>query len=242
MIALENHVAVVTGASQGIGRAIALGLAAKRALLYLIARNSMALHEVAEIASKSSPHVVVHAIDLVTDGAVTEVVKSFSRQLGGLNMLIHCAGAYSRGDLQTASVEEFDKLYRTNVRVPYLLTQSLLPMLKRTKGQIAFINSTQGLKVQAGVGQFAASQHALKAIADSLRDEVNSDGVRVFSVYPGRTATPRMEAIFTMEGREYKPELLLQPEDIAEVVINTLMMPLTAEVTNITIRPLIKSY
>ena len=115
-------------------------------------------------------------------------------------------------------------------------------MIKKRKGQIAFINSTQGLQAKARVGQFAATQHALKAIADSLRDEVNADGVRVFSVYPGRTATPRMEAIFTMERREYKPELLLQPGDIAEVVVNTLMMPLTAEVTNITIRPLIKSY
>jgi NADP-dependent 3-hydroxy acid dehydrogenase YdfG len=115
-------------------------------------------------------------------------------------------------------------------------------MLKKQKGQIAFINSTQGLQAQARVGQFAATQHALKALADSLRDEVNSDGVRVFSVYPGRTATPRMEAIFTREGRAYKPELLLQPEDIAEVVINALMMPLTAEMTNGTIRPRVKSY
>lgn len=242
MITLENHVAVVTGASQGIGRAIALSLAAKRVRLFLVGRNSTMLHEVAELARKSSSMVAVHAIDLVSDGAVIDIAHTVSRQFGDLDVLIHCAGAYSKGDLQAASVEEFDRLYRTNVRVPYLLTQSLLPMLKKRKGQIVFMNSTQGLQAQAGVGQFAATQHALKAIADSLRDEVNSNGVRVFSIYPGRTATPRMEAIFTVEGREYKPELLLQPEDIAEVVINTLMMPLTAEVTNITIRPLIKSY
>lgn len=242
MIVLENHVAVVTGASQGIGRAIALGLAAKKVRLFLVGRNNTALQEVAELARKSSPRVVLHAVDLTTDGAVTDIANNLSRQLGGLDVLIHCAGSYSMGDLQTASVEEFDRLYRANVRVPYLLTQSLLPMLKKKKGQVVFINSTQGLQSRACVGQFAATQHALKAIADSLREEVNSDGVRVFSVYPGRTATPRMEAIFTMERREYKPELLLQPEDIAEVVINALMMPLTAEVTNITMRPLKKSY
>jgi NADP-dependent 3-hydroxy acid dehydrogenase YdfG len=242
MIALENHVAVVTGASQGIGRAIALGLAAKRVRLFLVARNSTALDEVAAIARKSSPLVVVHAIDLVTDGAVRDITNSLGQQLGRLDVLIHCAGAYSMGYLEAASGEEFDRLYRTNVRVPYLLTQSLLPMLKRRKGQIAFVNSSQGIQAQARVGQFAATQHALKAIADSLRDEVNSDGIRVLSVYPGRTATPRMEAIFRMEGREYKPEILLQPEDIAEILINALMMPLTAEVTNITIRPLMKSY
>ena len=242
MIALENHVAVVTGASQGIGRAIALGLAAKKVILFLVGRNSTVLHEVAELARKSSPLVIVHATDLVVDGSITGIVENLSKQLGGLDVLIHCAGAYSRGDLQTASVEEFDRLYRINVRMPYLLTQSLLSMLKRRKGQIAFINSSQGLQAHAQVGQYAATQHALKAIADSLRDEVNSDGVRVLSVYPGRTATPRMKAIFRMEGREYKPKLLLQPEDIAEVVINALMMPLTAEATNITLRPLIKSY
>ncbi|OQW35940.1 MAG: hypothetical protein A4E19_15910 [Nitrospira sp. SG-bin1] len=242
MIVLENHVAVVTGASQGIGRAIALGLAAKRARLFLVGRNRTALHEVAELARKLSPLVVVHATDLVADGAITGIVESLSKQLGGVDVLIHCAGAYSKGDFQTASVDEFDRLYRANVRMPYQLTQSLLSILKKRKGQIAFVNSSQGLQAQAHLGQFAATQHALKAIADSLRDEVNLDGVRVLSVYPGRTATPRMEAIFQMEGREYRPELLLQPEDIAAAVINALMMPITAEVTNINIRPLIKSY
>ena len=242
MIALKNRVAIVTGASQGIGRAIALGLAAKRVRLFLVGRNSTALHEVAVLARESSPLVVVHATDLVADGAITGIMENLSKQLGGLDVLIHCAGAYSRGDLQTASVGEFDRLYRTNVRGPYLLTQSLLPMLKKMKGQIVFVNSSQGLQAQAGVGQFAATQHALKAIADSLRDEVNSDGIRVLSVYCGRTATPRMEAIYKLEGREYKPELLLQAEDVAEALINALMMPLTAEVTNLTIRPLIKSY
>ncbi len=242
MSSLGNCVVVVTGASQGIGRAIALGLAQKKAILVLVARNGSALQEVADMARISSPHVVVHAADLAVDGAHTEIVKSLSHQFGRLDILIHCAGAYSRGALETASVDEFDRLYRINVRVPYGLTQSFLPLLKKRKGQIAFVNSTQGIQAGAGVGQFAATQHALKAIADSLREEVNPDGVRVLSLYCGRTATPRMEAIYKLEGKEYKPELLLQPEDIAEVLINTLMMPRTAEVTNLNIRPLIKSY
>lgn len=242
MIVLENQVALVTGASQGIGRAIALGLAAKEAMLFLVGRNTVALQEVAELARKWSPRVVDHATDLVADGAITAIGEKIHQQLGDIDVLIHCAGAYSQGDLQTASIDEFDRLYRTNVRMPYLLTQSLLPMLKRRQGQIVFVNSSKGLQAHAYAGQYAATQHALKAIADSLREETNSDGVRVLSIYPGRTATPRMEAIFQMEGKEYRPELLLQPEDIAETVINALMMPLTAEVTNINIRPRIKSY
>jgi short-subunit dehydrogenase len=242
MISLENRVVVVTGASQGIGRAIALGLAKKKAVLFLVARNGSALQEVADIASTSSPRVMLKAADLAVDGADTEIAESLGQEFGGLDGLVHCAGAFSMGALETASIDELDRLYRTNVHIPYGLTQSLLPLLKRRKGQIAFVNSSQGMQARACVGQFAASQHALKAIADSLRDEVNSDGIRVLSVYCGRTATPRMEAMYKLEGREYKPELLLQAEDVAEAVINALMMPLTAEVTNITMRPLMKSY
>jgi len=133
-------------------------------------------------------------------------------------------------------------MYRSNLRAHYALTQALLPMLRKRPGQIVFINSSAGLRSPANVGQFSATQHALRAVADSLRDEVNSDGIRVLSVYPGRTATPRMAALFEKEGRPYRGEFLMQPEDIAAMVIHTLCLPRTAEVTDISMRPLMKSY
>ncbi|MEI9953258.1 MAG: SDR family NAD(P)-dependent oxidoreductase [Pseudomonadota bacterium] len=104
------------------------------------------------------------------------------------------------------------------------------------------MNSSVGLAASATLGPYAATQHALKALADALRAEVNAAGVRVLSVYPGRTATALMLARFSMEGRAYRPELLLQPEDVANVVISSLALPRTAEVTNINIRPMVKSY
>jgi NADP-dependent 3-hydroxy acid dehydrogenase YdfG len=91
------------------------------------------------------------------------------------------------------------------------------------------------------VGQYAATQHGLKAIADSLREEVNPYGIRVLSIYPGRTATPLQKRLHEAEGKLYRPEALLQPSDIASVVIHSLALPKTAEVTDIHIRPMIKT-
>jgi NADP-dependent 3-hydroxy acid dehydrogenase YdfG len=107
---------------------------------------------------------------------------------------------------------------------------------------VVFINSSSGLRARARTGQFAATQHAMKAIADSLREEVNADGIRVLCVFPGRTATPRTEQLFREERKAYKPELLMQPEDVAAMVVHSLKMPRTCEVTEISIRPLFKSY
>jgi NADP-dependent 3-hydroxy acid dehydrogenase YdfG len=104
-----------------------------------------------------------------------------------------------------------------------------------------FINSSAGLGAKAGVGQYAASKHALKAIADSLRAEVNALGLRVLSVFPGRTASPMQAAVHALEGKAYHPESLLQPQDVAAVVLNALSLPRSAEVTDISIRPLVKS-
>jgi NADP-dependent 3-hydroxy acid dehydrogenase YdfG len=113
-------------------------------------------------------------------------------------------------------------------------------MLIPRQGQIVFINSSAGLTAKAGAGQYAATKFALKAIADSLRAEVNALGLRVLSVYPGRTASPMQAAIYKMEGKAYNPERLLQPEDVAACVINALSLPRTAEVTDIQVRPLVK--
>ena len=143
---------------------------------------------------------------------------------------------------QCASPDPLDLHYKVNLRAPYLLTQGLLPQVKAQQGQIVFVNSTAALRAGANASQYASTKHALKAVADSLREEVNAAGVRVLSLFLGRTASPMQAGVYEMERRKYSPELLMQPEDVAAVVINTLMLPRTAEVTEVSMRPCVKSY
>ena len=85
--------------------------------------------------------------------------------------------------------------------------------------------------------QYAATKHALKGVADSLRDEVNRDGVRVLSVFLGRTATSMQESVHRMEGKSYDPSRFIQPDDVAALVLNALCSPPTVELTNVHLRP-----
>lgn len=236
---LRGQLAVVTGASSGIGRALSLALAAEGAALSLIGRDEARLQAVAAEAQSQAPKVMWHRVDV---GRYDEV-EAYARLLAHapIGVLVHSAGLYARGPHAERPCGEYADMFAVNVSGPMYLTQQLLPGLKAARGQIVFINSTQGLTPSAGVGLFAATQHALKAMADTLRDEVNADGVRVLTVFPGRTATPRQARIFAQEGRPYTPERLVQPEDIATMVLAALKLPRTAEVTHLTIRPMLKS-
>lgn len=237
---LEGRVAVVTGASSGIGKAIAVSLAAHGALLCLAARRLEKLEEVAEYARSTTSCVKSYRVDLMSDREVLAFAACLKQDFGHVDILVHSAGGISMGRLDNAPVEDFDWQYKINVRAPYILTQALLPMMRSCQGQIVFINSSVGLNARANVGQYAATKHALKAIADSLREEVNVDGLRVLSLFLGRTSSPMQAAVHGMEHRAYQPERLMQPEDVASVVINALNLPRTAEVTDISIRPLLK--
>lgn len=239
---LYKQTAIVTGASGGIGRAIAVNLADCGADVWLVGRRREALEEVAgKICSNGTqPHVC--CADLTEDADLVSLTETIEHGPGKLDVLVHCAGVIKHGPLERTPVADFDLQYRSNLRAQYALTQLMLPSLRKARGQIVFINSSAGLRSPANTGQFSATQHALRALADTLRDEVNSDGIRVLSVYPGRTATPRIETLFAKEGRRYQPELLLQPEDVAAMVAHTLSLPRTAEVTDICIRPMCKSY
>jgi NADP-dependent 3-hydroxy acid dehydrogenase YdfG len=237
MQALTNKIAVVTGSSSGIGRAIALDLAAKGAMLCLVGRKLETLEAVATMARETAPKVLSYCADLTVDEDIWKLSGCLERDFGHIDVLIHSAGVISLGKLQSACVQELDWQYRANVRAPYLLTQALLPMLISCQGQIVFINSSAGLSAKASVGQYAATKYALKAIADSLREEVNADGLRVLSVFPGRTASPMQAAVHERESKAYHPEHLMQPQDVAAVVLNALSLPRSAEVTDISIRP-----
>jgi len=234
---LAGHVAVVTGASSGIGRAIAIALSREQAHLCAVGRNPVALAETVATARQFS-EARAFQIDLTVEESLQPLIQ-FLDELGHVEILIHGAGVIHQGRAEQADVTDFDRQYAANVRAPYVLTQRLLPLLTAAPGQIVFINSSAGLTAKRPeVGQYAATKHALRAIADSLREEVNPKGIRVLSVYLGRTATPMQEALFHQEGKTYHPAVLLQPEDVASIVVGALILPYTAEVTDISIRPM----
>jgi NADP-dependent 3-hydroxy acid dehydrogenase YdfG len=242
MSSFEKQIAIVTGASGGIGGAIATALVNSGAHVLAVGRDSARLGALIQRLESAPGKVEAFRADLTKDDDITRLVEHVRSTRGRLDILVHSAGAIAHGKLEEEPIETMDALYQANVRGPYLLTKKALPLLKKPRGQIVFINSSTGLSARPTTGQFSATQHAFKALADALRAEVNADGVRVLSVYPGRTATPRIQALTAKEGRPYQPELLLQPADVACVVSNALALPWTAEVMDISIRPMQKSY
>ena len=239
---LSGQVALVTGASSGIGEALARALGACGARLGLVGRRLEAIEIVAQAMGSASPCVRCYVIDLSVEAQLQSLARRVQEDFGGVDVLIHSAGAFAQARLGVASPAEFDRLYRINLLAPHSLTRLLSPSLRARRGQVVFINSSVARGARAGLSQYAATKVALKAVADSLREEFNPEGVRVLSVFVGRTATPMQKAIFEQEGRKYTPERLLQPADIGAVVINCLSLPRTAEVTEIDIRPMMKAW
>ena len=239
---LKEQVAVIAGATGGIGQAIAIELARHGTKLALTGLNSAKLRVLVNVVGKSVADVRSYQADLAHENEVERLRNDVLKDFGKVDILVHSAGITSVGAIAEAQAKDLDSQYAANVRAPYLLTQAFLESLKKQKGQVVFMNSTAGLQSRANLAQYAATKHALTAIANSLRDEVNADGVRVLSMFLGRTATPMQAETFRMEGREYRPELLLQPEDVASIVVSALILPRTAEVTEIKMRPLAKSY
>jgi NADP-dependent 3-hydroxy acid dehydrogenase YdfG len=232
----EGQGALVTGAGSGVGKAIALMLAEGGATVVLAGRDIARLEEVhAEIESG-----LICQGDLELDDDIAVLAARSQKELPGIDIVVHAAGTIEIDPIETAELDDFDVQYRTNVRGPYALTQALLPALRERNGQVVFINSTAGRDAGPGSSQYAATKAALGAVADSLRAEVNEDGVRVLSVFLGRAATPLQERLTNAEGREYRPEQLVQPEDVAGVVASALALPRTAEVTELALRPMKK--
>lgn len=240
MAQFEDRFAIVTGAGGGIGRAVAWGLANEGATVWAVGRTAATLDETVLGCGKRAR---AYRTDLTEDAAVERLADEAEREFGRVDILVHSAGTIEHGAIADSPTETLDLQFRSNVRLPYRVTHSLLPLLRRGPGQIVFVNSSIVLGgARASTSQFAASQHAVRAFADTLRQEVNPDGIRVVCVYPGRTATSRQARLYEKEGRAYKPELLLQPEDIATMVVAALALPSTAEVTDISIRPMLRSY
>lgn len=239
MVRFSERTILVTGASGGVGAAIARSLGEEGATVCLSGRNLERLETVA--AQLPDQRGRCYPGDLAVEKETDEVVRRMLAENSRLDGVIHGAAIIALAPVATGLTEDFENQFKTNVLAPYRLSQLLLPALTASRGQLIFLNSSSGLVARAEVSQYAATKHALKAVADSLREECNSAGVRVCSLFLGAIATPMQEAVRAYQNRAYHPESLIQPEDIAGMVSALLALPPTSEVTDVTMRPTAKS-
>ena len=194
-----------------------------------------------ELATECGSLTSTYPCDMTDDAQLKDLASRIRADFSRIDILVHSSGIIKLGTTETSPVTDFDSQYAANVRGPYILTQLLLPLLREASGQIVVVNSsiTRAFNT-AGRGSYAATQHAIHAMTNALRDEVNEFGVRVTSIFPGTTATQRQLDLHAISGRRYDPDRMLQPEDVAEAVLFALTMGRTAEVTDLYLRPMLK--
>ncbi|MFN8118704.1 MAG: SDR family oxidoreductase [Micropruina glycogenica] len=219
--------ALITGASRGIGRAIAEALAPDHHLL-IGGRDSAAVDAVVAALPSAEPFVC----ELTDDTAVETAVAGME----SLDVLVHSAGGSPLGAVADVGPEVWRDVLAVNLVAPANLTRLLLPALRRASGHVVFINSGAGLTARAGWSAYAASKFGLRALADSLRAEENGV-VKVTSIHPGRTATAMQRAVREFEGEPFDPKEFLSPEAVAATVRLALDAPTNASIDTLTIRP-----
>jgi short-subunit dehydrogenase len=233
MIEFKNKTALVTGATSGIGRAIAIQLKKAGANLILFGRDFSKLNgELAE--NKTCKH---YHLDFRDHRQIIDTISTMKRENCKIDFLIHSAGIISIGDMIDSNISTLDDQYYVNCRAPYLITQQLLSALIRTKGTIVFLNSTAGLKAWEGNGQYSASKFGLRAVADSLRLELADKDVNVVSVYPASTSSPMQEFVQKVRGRAYNPEDFMNADDVAKRIVSAIIPLGKAGVSDLTLRP-----
>ena len=230
----NEHMAIhlITGAGSGIGAAVAARLAERGDELWLLARDAKR----AAVLRKQFPGSRTLIGDLATPDRLSWALGQ-QEQPVRLDSLLHIAGVVDLGGIGDLGTKVWNHTLAVNLVAPAELTRLFLPTLRVSKGQVVFVNSGSGLRAHAEWGVYAASKFGLKAVADSLRAEEHANGVRVTTVYPGRTATPMQERVHAQEGKAYDAAAWITPESVATAVLTAVDLPRDAEITDLTVRP-----
>jgi NADP-dependent 3-hydroxy acid dehydrogenase YdfG len=154
-----------------------------------------------------------------------------------VDSLLHIAGVVDLGPVGELTPKSWRHQLNVNLVAPAELTRHFLPQLRVAHGHVVFVNSGAGLSAHADWSAYAASKHGLKALADSLRQEEHGNGVRVTSVYPGRTASAMQVKVHQQEGKPYDAARWIDPESVATTIVMALDLPRDAEVNDLTVRP-----
>ncbi len=233
---LKNKVVLLTGASRGIGQALALAFAQAGAKLVLTARDAARLSQVAEQARKFQAEVETVVADLHDEAQIKKLVTRAVEKFGGLDVLINNAGLGYFRTVAEMTTAEWDEMFAINLRAIFLATREALPHLRKAgESFIVHVASLAGKNTFANGGGYTATKWGLRAFAQCLMLEERKHGVRVLTICPGSVATE------FGSGNERLPRStqtnIIQPEDVAESILAALKIPQRAMVSEIDIRP-----
>jgi 3-oxoacyl-[acyl-carrier protein] reductase len=213
---LEGKVAIVTGASRGIGRSIALTLARNGARVSLAAKTGAQLKAVQAEIEAMGGQASSFPTDVSREAEVIALIRDTGERFGRLDILVNNAAIGVFGPLVETTAEQWDRIFAINARGPFLLCREAIPYLrKQERAFIINISSVVGVKGYVDQGAYSASKHALMGMTKSLAKEVHQDGIRVHAVCPGGVDTQLIA--------EARPDLdrsvLMQPKEIADIVL-----------------------
>ncbi|MHA6631459.1 SDR family oxidoreductase [Pseudonocardia sichuanensis] len=219
--------AMVTGASRGIGQAIATELSTDHDVL-LGGRDHDALSRTAAgCGGRAWP------VDLTDHQAL----HAATRDIHHLDVLVHNAAIWSAGPVADTATNAWREMFEVNVFAVVELTRLLLPALRVAHGHVVLINSTVNAGTSAGQVAYAASKSALHAFGDVLRSEEQKHGLRVTSIRLGRTDTDLQRAVRATETGPYEPHRYLRTADVADVIRAVISTPTTAPIFDLVVRP-----
>ncbi len=222
---------LITGAGSGIGTALAGRLAARGDELLLVARNQRRADQLRQSFGGAQ---VIEA-DLASPQLEAALLEHQTPER--LDSVIHAAGIVALNPVANLSTAEFLDTLLVNLVSPIALTRWALPALRAARGSVIFVNSTAGLNANPHWASYAASKAGLRSAADALRAEEAANGVRVTTVFPGRTATPMQQAVRQQEGGSYDPSDYLDPVTVAIAIMQAIDLPRDATIPEITLRP-----
>ncbi len=232
---LEGRVAVVTGASTGIGRAVADALGRAGCRLAICARTAAHLEEAAEALRRVAPEVLAVPTDVADEGAVNRFAARVEGELGGADILVNNAGIGTFGRFLELSVEDFDRTFGVNVRGLFLCSRAFVPaMVRRGDGVVVNVASLAGKNAFPTGAVYAASKHAVMGLSRCMLLDLRGDGVRVITVCPGSVSTPFFDKQDHLSPDRTK---IMTPADVAELVIGAIRLSDRGTVSEVEIRP-----
>jgi 3-oxoacyl-[acyl-carrier protein] reductase len=230
---LSNRLAVVTGATDGIGRAIAFALGRTGCHVAICARTAANVSRTVAELKGEGIDAVGAACDVSDPGAVKTFAEFVRKEGGDPAILVNNAGIGIFAPLAQLPLEDWDRVMDTNVRSLYLVTRAFLDGITKAGGVIVNVGSLAGRNGLEGGTAYCASKHALLGFSKSLMLEVRKSGTRVIAICPGSVAT----SFSNRQGKRANEDRILTPDDVAQAVLGAISLPERAMISELDLRP-----